>query len=537
MQKIIDIAKKINLYEDDLELYGNYKAKISTKTLNRLKSNKDGKLILVTSINPTPFGEGKTTITIGLGQALDKINKKVVIALREPSLGPCFGMKGGATGGGQSSMIPSTDINLHFTGDIHAMTTANNLIAALVDNHINFGNKLNIKKVVWKRAVDLNDRALRNIIIGVGDNAGKIREDSFQITVASEIMAIMCLAEDLNDLRSKLEKIVIAYDKKNNPITLKNIKGVGAVLALLKDAIKPNLVQTTEGVPTIVHGGPFANIAHGCNSVIATKTALKLSDYVVTEAGFGADLGAEKFLDIKCRQAHLKPSMTVIVATCRSLKYNGKAKDFQIEDLPSLQKGICNLIRHIENMKQYNLPVVVALNKFSFDTDAEINFVKKTCEDFGVKCIVCEAFTKGGNGCIDLANKVVNIVDNLKVNDFKYLYDDNQIIKEKIETIARKIYRAKNVIFSEEATKKLKKYAEYNNFPVCIAKTQYSFSDNPKLLGAPVDFDFHINDITLSAGAGFVVALSGTILTMPGLPKIPASEAVDVDENGEIIGV
>ena len=537
MRKIVDIAKKIDLSNDDLELYGNYKAKISTKTLNRLKTNKDGKLILVTSINPTPFGEGKTTITIGLGQALNKINKKVVIALREPSLGPCFGMKGGATGGGQSSMIPSTDINLHFTGDIHAMTVANNLISALIDNHINFGNKLDIKKVVWKRAVDLNDRALRNIIVGVGENAGKIREDSFQITVASEIMAIMCLAEDLNDLRKRLEKIVVAYDKKNNPITLKDLNGVGAILALLKDAIKPNLVQTTEGVPTIVHGGPFANIAHGCNSVIATKTSLKLGDYVITEAGFGADLGAEKFLDIKCRQANLKPSMTVIVATCRSLKYNGKTKNFQVEDLPSLQKGICNLLRHIENMKMYNLPVVVALNKFSFDTDAEINFVKKTCKNFGVKCIVCEAFTKGGDGCIDLANEVINIVDNLKMNEFKYLYENNQTIKEKIETIAKKIYRAKNVVFSEEASKKLKKYVEYNNFPVCIAKTQYSFSDNPKLLGAPTDFEFHINDITLSAGAGFIVALSGTILTMPGLPKVPASEGVDVDENGEIVGV
>ena len=417
MKKIKEIAKKIGLSDENLELYGNYKAKISSSTLKSLKSKDDGKLILVTSINPTPFGEGKTTITIGLGQALDKINKKVVIALREPSLGPCFGMKGGATGGGQSSMLPTNDINLHFTGDIHAMTTANNLIAALVDNHINFGNKLGIKNVVWKRAVDLNDRALRNIIVGVGDNAGKIREDSFQITVASEIMAIMCLSKDLKDLRNRLEKIIVAYGEKNKAITLKDINGVGAVLALLKDAIKPNLVQTTEGVPVIVHGGPFANIAHGCNSVIATKAALKLGDYVVTEAGFGADLGAEKFLDIKCRQANLKPSMAVIVATCRSLKYNGGAEDFQKEDLQSLEKGIVNLIRHIENVKSYNLSVIVALNKFTFDTNAEIDFVKTTCEKIGVKCAICEAFTRGGDGCIELANEVVNVVDNLKIND------------------------------------------------------------------------------------------------------------------------
>ena len=420
MKKIVDIAKKVNLTEDDLELYGNYKAKISSKTLKDLESKNNGSLILVTSINPTPYGEGKTTITIGLGQALDKINKKVVIALREPSLGPCFGMKGGATGGGKSSMIPSSDINLHFTGDIHAMTTANNLISALVDNHINFGTKLNIKNVVWKRAVDLNDRALRNIIVGVGANAGKVREDSFQITVASEIMAIICLAKNLDDLRKRLERIIVAYGEKNKPITLKDINGVGAVLALLKDAIKPNIVQTTEGVPVIVHGGPFANIAHGCNSIIATKTALKLGDYVVTEAGFGADLGAEKFLDIKCRQANLKPSMAVIVATCRSLKYNGGTEDFQKEDLKALEKGIVNLIRHIENIKQYNLPVVVALNKFTFDTTKEIDFVKNACNNLGVECAVCEAFTKGGEGCIDLANKVVDIINNLKINNFKY---------------------------------------------------------------------------------------------------------------------
>lgn len=535
MKKITEIAKKISLSEDDIELYGKYKAKISS--IDKFKNNKDGNLILVTSINPTPYGEGKTTITIGLGQALNKINKKVVLALREPSLGPCFGMKGGATGGGQSSMFPSNDINLHFTGDIHAMTTANNLTSALIDNHINFGNKLNIKKVVWKRALDLNDRALRNIIVGVGDNAGKIREDSFQITVASEIMAIMCLAENLQDLRKRLENIIIAYDTNNKQITLKDIEGVGAVLALLKDALKPNLVQTTEGVPVLVHGGPFANIAHGCNSVIATKTALKLGDYVITEAGFGADLGAEKFLDIKCRQANLKPKMAVIVTTCRSLKYNGGAKDFEIENIDALQKGIVNLNRHIENIKKYNLPIIVALNKFNFDTENEINFIKENCQKLGVEMSICEAFTKGGEGCIDLANKVVNTIDNLKENNFNYLYQDNLTIKEKIEKIATEIYRAKQVIFSPEAKKKLKKYEEYNNLPVCIAKTQYSFSDNPDLLGAPVDFDFHINDINLSNGAGFVVALSGTILTMPALPKVPASVNVDVNEEGEIVGL
>ncbi len=541
LQKIVDVAKKIDLKEEDLELYGNYKAKISQGAVNRILNSdkKNGKLILVTAVNPTPAGEGKTTISIGLGQGLSKLNKKVVLALREPSLGPCFGMKGGATGGGYSQVAPMEDINLHFTGDIHAMTTANNLISTLIDNHINFGNKLKIKKVVWKRVLDLNDRALRNIIVGVGENAGEIREDSFMITVASEIMAVLCLAENMEDLKNRLARIVVAYDEDNKAITLKDIKAVGSVAVLLKDAIKPNLVQTLEGVPTLIHGGPFANIAHGCNSVIATKTALKLGDYVVTEAGFGADLGAEKFLDIKCRQAGLQPDAVVLVATCRSLKYNGGVdkKELRSKNMEALQSGFCNLERHINNIKKYNLPMIVALNKFTFDDDEEINFVKLNCEKLGVEFSTATAWADGGAGAVELADKVIKLMESKQ--DFKFLYDLDLPLKEKVKTIATEMYGAEKVVFSAKASKKLKRYTEdgFGKLPVCIAKTQYSFSDNPDKLGAPEHFTFTINDVNLSAGAGFVVCLAGDIMTMPGLPKIPAANSIDIDDDGNIVGL
>ena len=541
LQKITEIAKKINLTEDDIELYGNYKAKISQEAINKINQNtKNGKLVLVTAINPTPAGEGKTTMSIGLAQALNKLNKNVILALREPSLGPCFGMKGGATGGGYSQVAPMEDINLHFTGDIHAITTAHNLISALIDNHINFGNKLNIKRVVWKRVVDLNDRALRSVIVGIGDDSGEVREDSFMITVASEIMAVFCLSENMADLKNRLSRIVVAYDEENKAITLSDIKAVGSVAVLLKDAIKPNLVQTLEGVPALIHGGPFANIAHGCNSVIATKTALKLGDYVITEAGFGADLGAEKFLDIKCRQAGLTPNAVVIVATCRSLKYNGgiDKKELQEENVEALKLGLCNLERHINNIKKYNLPVVVVLNKFNFDTENEINIIKNKCAELGVEFATCTAWGDGGNGAIDLANKVMTAVENNK-QEFKFLYDLDLSLKEKIKTVATEIYGAKSVVFLPKASKKLKQYTEdgFDKLPICIAKTQYSFSDNPALLGAPQDFTFTIKDVNLSAGAGFAVCLAGDIMTMPGLPKVPAANAIDVDEDGNVVGL
>lgn len=541
LQKITEIAKKLGLNEDDIELYGKYKAKILQDAVNRIKKNtKNGKLILVTAINPTPAGEGKTTISIGLAQALNRLNKNVILTLREPSLGPCFGMKGGATGGGYSQVAPMEDINLHFTGDIHAITTAHNLISALIDNHINFGNKLNIKKVVWKRVVDLNDRVLRNVIVGVGDNSGEVREDNFMITVASEIMAILCLAENMKDLKERLSKVVIAYDINNNIITLQDINAVGSVAVLLKDAIKPNLVQTLEGVPTLIHGGPFANIAHGCNSVIATKIALKLGDYVVTEAGFGADLGAEKFLDIKCRQANLIPNAVVIVATCRSLKYNGgvNKKELQQENIKALECGLCNLEKHIDNMKKYNLPIVVALNKFNFDSDKEIDIMRSKCNELGVEFATCTAWADGGNGALDLAEKIVKSIDNNE-QQFKFLYNLDLSLEEKIKKIAIEIYNAKQVIFSSKAVKKLKQYTEngFGNLPVCIAKTQYSFSDNPDLLGAPCNFNFTIKDVNLSAGAGFIVCLAGDIMTMPGLPKIPVANSIDIDENGNIVGL
>lgn len=538
IENIKDIANKIGLLEDDIEFYGKYKAKITFDALNKIKNNEDGKLILVTAINPTPAGEGKTTISIGLAQGFAKLNEKVVLALREPSLGPCFGMKGGATGGGYSQIVPMEDINLHFTGDIHAITTAHNLISSIIDNHIYYGNELEISEVIWKRVLDLNDRALRNIVVGVGDSAGKIREDGFMITVASEIMAILCLSEDMEDLRQKLSNIVIGYNKSGKEVKLVDLKCVGSVVALLKDAIKPNLVQTLEGVPVLIHGGPFANIAHGCNSIIATKTALKLGDYVVTEAGFGADLGAEKFLDIKCRKANLKPDCVVIVSTCRSLKYNGGADKNNIkeENLEALNLGLNNLIRHIENIKKYNLSIVIALNKFIFDTENEINLIKNKCTELNVEFSLCEAWEKGGEGCTDLAKKVISSCG--EKDDFKFLYDLDLSIKDKIKKIAKEIYRAKEVIFSPKANKEIKRLTEleYDKLPICIAKTQYSFTDNPKLLNAPADFSFTINEIRLSAGAGFIVALAGDIMIMPGLPKEPSANNIDF-VGGKIVGL
>ena len=538
---IKDIANKIGIKDEDLEFYGKYKAKISQEFLNRIKDNKEGKLVLVTAINPTPAGEGKTTTTIGLGQALWKLNKKSIIALREPSLGPCFGVKGGATGGGYAQVIPMEDINLHFTGDIHAISVAHNLLASLIDNHIHHGNQLNIdtNNIKWKRVVDLNDRSLRNIVVGLNKN-GKTREDGFMITVASEIMAILCLSTDLKDFKKRIGNILIAYSNAGEPIYAKDLKAEGSIAVLMKDAIKPNLVQTLEGTPAILHGGPFANIAHGCNSIIATKAALKLSDYVITEAGFGADLGAEKFLDIKCRKATLKPNAIVLVATVRALKYNGGVdkKELSTENLDALKSGIVNLERHINNLKKYNVPVIVALNKFITDTDNEVNYIKDYCEKLGVEFSICEGWEKGGDGAIDLANKVLDKIDN-KESQFKPLYDENLPIKDKINIIAKEIYGAKDVKFSSEANKEIKKIEKLgcDKIPICIAKTQYSFSDNKDLLGAPKDFTLTISDVRLSNGAGFVVCLAGDIMTMPGLPKIPVAESIDIDDNGNIIGL
>ena len=537
---IIEIAKKIGIHEDNLELFGKYKAKISQSFINDLKDKKDGKLILVTAINPTPAGEGKTTTTIGLGQALWKLGEKSIVVLREPSLGPCFGMKGGATGGGYAQVVPMEDINLHFTGDIHAITTAHNLLASLIDNHIYHGNKLNIdtNKIQWKRAVDLNDRSLRNIVIGLNNN-GKCREDSYMITVASEIMAILCLSTDLQDLKKRVGNILVAYNNENKPIYAKDLKAEGAIAVLLKDAIKPNLVQTLEGTPAIIHGGPFANIAHGCNSIIATKTALKLSDYVITEAGFGADLGAEKFFDIKCRKADLKPYATVLVATIKALKYNGGVKkdELSIENLQALQKGVVNLAKHIENLKKYNIPVIVALNKYNTDTEAEINFVKNYCKEINIDFSICEGWEKGGQGAIDLAEKVLKNIK--EESNFKVLYQETLPIVDKIEIVAKNIYGAEGVIFSPNAKKEIKRIEELNRdkLPICIAKTQYSFSDNKNLLGAPKNFKITINDVKLSNGAEFIVCIAGDIMTMPGLPKIPVAENIDIDKNGEIIGL
>ena len=543
LMPIKDVAASIGIDEDSLELYGKYKAKISDEWYENNKNNKDGKLILVTAINPTPAGEGKTTTSVGLSQAFNKLGKKCVVALREPSLGPCFGIKGGAAGGGYAQVVPMEDLNLHFTGDFHAITSANNLLAALLDNHIQQGNVLNIdtRSVVWKRCMDMNDRVLRNIVVGMGKKGdGVVREDHFVITVASEIMAILCLAEDMNDLKKRLSEIIVAYNYNGDPVTAKDLKAVGAMAALLKDAIKPNLIQTLEHTPAIVHGGPFANIAHGCNSVRATKYALKMADYVITEAGFGADLGAEKFLDIKCRKAGLKPDCIVLVATIRALKYNGGVlkKDLSVENLDALKKGIVNLEKHIENLKLYKVPVVVTLNAFSQDTQAEVDFVKNFCEERGCEFALSKVWEFGGEGGVDLAQKVLKTLSE-KESNYEPLYKDELSLKEKIETIATKIYGAKDVAYSQEAEKMLAKLTDlgFGNLPICVAKTQYSLSDDPVLLGRPEGFTLNVREVYISAGAGFVVVLTGQVMTMPGLSKDPAAYYIDVDENGKITGL
>ena len=543
LKPITEIAKKLGISEEELEQYGRYKAKINNSLMDRLKDKPDGKLVLVTAINPTPAGEGKTTTNVGLSMALDRIGKKVMTTLREPSLGPCFGIKGGAAGGGYSQVVPMEDINLHFTGDFHAITSAHNLLAAMLDNHIHQGNKLRIvtKNIVWDRAVDMNDRALRHIVIGMGAKGdGVTRESSFKITVASEIMAILCLAEGITDLKERLGRMIVAYDEDKKPVTAKDLNAVGAMALLLKDAIKPNLVQTIENTPAIVHGGPFANIAHGCNSVVATKTALKLADYVITEAGFGADLGAEKFLDIKCRYAGLKPDAVVIVATIRALKYNGEKplKELSEEDLVALRKGAKNLERHIDNISKYGIPSVVAINRFPTDTDNEIELLKEICEEKGVSVVLSEVFTKGGEGGIELAEKVVNICENEESN-FKPIYSLDMSIKEKIEKVAREIYGADGVNYEGNAEKQIKNLTElgFDKLPVCIAKTQYSFSDDPNALGAPSGFKINVRDVKVSAGAGFIVVLTGQIMTMPGLPRVPHAEGMDICPDGTIVGL
>ena len=543
MLPITEVVKEIGLTADDLELYGKYKAKISNEYLKKIEGNKKGKLILVTAINPTPAGEGKTTTSVGLGQAFGKLGKKAVIALREPSLGPCFGIKGGAAGGGYAQVVPMEDLNLHFTGDFHAITSANNLLAALLDNHIQQGNALRIdtRQIVWKRCLDMNDRVLRNVVVGLGSKTdGFVREDHFVITVASEIMAILCLATDLEDLKDRLGKIIVAYDLDGKPVTAKDLQAVGAMAALLKDAILPNVIQTLEHTPAIVHGGPFANIAHGCNSVRATKTALKLADYVITEAGFGADLGGEKFFDIKCRKAGLHPDAVVLVATIRALKYNGGVPKDQLseENLDALKKGIVNLEKHIENLQKYGVPVVVTLNSFITDTKAETDFVEQFCKERGCEFALSEVWEKGGEGGIALANKVLETLET-KESNFKLLYDDDLSLKEKIETVAREIYGADGVTYSAAAEKELKRITDLgmDKFPVCMAKTQYSLSDDAKKLGRPSGFTINVREVYVSAGAGFVVAINGSIMTMPGLPKKPAAYQIDVDDNGVITGL
>ena len=543
MLDIKEIAKKINIDEEDLELYGKYKAKLSNSLKEKIKNNPDGKLVLVTAINPTPAGEGKTTVTIGLGQALNRLNKKTIIALREPSLGPVMGVKGGATGGGYSQVIPMEDINLHFTGDMHALTAANNLLSAVIDNHIFQGNELNfdLDKITWKRAVDINDRALRNVTIGLGgEKSGVPRNDGFVITVASEIMAVLCLASDLDDLKNRISRIIVGYNINGEPIFVRDLKVEGALTALLKDAIKPNLIQTLENTPCIMHGGPFANIAHGCNSVIATKTALKLADYVITEAGFGADLGAEKFLNIKCRVAGLKPDAVVIVATVRSLKYNGGANldSLKVPNLDALKLGAVNLVKHIDNVKLFGVPVVVTVNKFISDTDEEILYLKELCESLDVKCSVSEVFSKGGEGGIELANDVIEVIASKKTN-YMPLYDEKLTIKEKIDIVAKKIYGSDGVIYTEKANEEIKKIECLNldKMPICMAKTQYSLSDDAKKLGRPTDFSITVREVKVSNGAGFIVVLTGNVLTMPGLPKVPAAEKIDVLSNGELTGI
>ena len=543
MKPIGEVAEKLGITSDELELYGKYKAKLSDELWDRVKNNEDGKLILVTAINPTPAGEGKTTVTVGLGEAFNRLNKKAVIALREPSLGPCFGIKGGAAGGGYAQVVPMEDLNLHFTGDFHAITSANNLLAALLDNHIKQGNTLGIdtNQIVWKRCLDMNDRVLRNVVVGIGAAAdGVVREDHFVITVASEIMAVLCLADDMKDLKERLARIVVAYNFEGKPVTAGDLNAVGSMAALLKDAIKPNLIQTLENSPAIVHGGPFANIAHGCNSVRATKTALKLADYVITEAGFGADLGAEKFFDIKCRMAGLKPAAVVLVATIRALKYNGGVdkKELGNENVEALKKGIVNLEKHIENLKQYGVPVVVTLNKFVSDTDTELEFVKSFCEERDCDFELAEVWEKGGLGGEELAKKVINTIET-KESNYAPIYSDELSIKEKIEAICTKIYGADGVDFAPAVEKAIKKIEElgFGSFPVCMAKTQYSLSDNASLLGRPKGFRVTVREAYVSAGAGFVVALTGSIMTMPGLPKSPAAFSIDVDDNGDIVGL
>ncbi len=540
---ITEIAKKLNIDADDLELYGKYKAKLPLSLNKKYADRKNGKLILVTAINPTPAGEGKTTITVGLGQAMNKIGKNACIALREPSMGPVFGVKGGAAGGGYSQVIPMEDINLHFTGDMHAITAANNLLCAIIDNHLQQGNDLKIdqRRILFKRCLDMNDRALRNVIVGLGGKVNGVpREDGFMITVASEIMAILCLATDIEDLKTRLGNILVAYTLDNQPVYARDLNAVGSMAALLKDAIKPNLVQTLENTPAIMHGGPFANIAHGCNSVTATKLALKLADYCITEAGFGADLGAEKFLDIKCRYAGLKPDCIVVVATIRALKYNGGVAraDLQNENVEALKAGIVNLKTHIENMKKYNVPVVVAINKFHTDTDAEVAYIKEFCEEMQVPVSLAEVFAKGGEGGMDLASKVCAVIDEGKA-DFAPIYDEKLSIKEKLNTIAKEIYRADGVIFTAAAEKAIKDIEALgqDKLPVCVAKTQYSLSDDPTKLGKPENFQMTVREVKLSAGAGFIVALTGDIMTMPGLPKVPAAYKIDVDADGKIDGL
>ena len=541
MENIASVAAKVGISSDDLEMYGKYKAKISDDVFKKLDNKQDGKLILVTAINPTPAGEGKTTISIGLTEALCKMGKNAVAALRDPSLGPCFGIKGGAAGGGYAQAVPMEDLNLHFTGDFHAITAANNLLAAMLDNHIMRGNELRIdtKRVVWKRCMDMNDRALRNIVIGLGNKTdGVVREDHFIITVASEIMAILCLAEDMADLKKRLSKIIVAYNMDGDPVTASDLKAVGSMAALLKDAIHPNMIQTLENTPVLIHGGPFANIAHGCNSVRATKLALKLGDYAVTEAGFGADLGAEKFMDIKCRLSGLSPDAVVIVATVKALKYNGGVPKDQLgkENLEAVKKGIVNLDKHIENIKKFGVPVVVTLNSFITDTEAEYQFIKEHCEALGCEFALSSVWAKGGEGGLELAGKVLETLDN-KISDFKPIYKDEASLKDKIETVAKEIYGAASVSYSDAASKELKHIEEmgFGNLPVCMAKTQYSLSDNPSLLGRPEGFDLNVRDVYVNAGAGFVVVLTGKILTMPGLPKSPAAERIDYDEEAGLI--
>lgn len=543
MEPIVNIAKKLNLSEDDIEQYGKYKCKISLDVLDKKKDEKDGKLVLVTAINPTPAGEGKSTVTVGLGEALCKMGKNATIALREPSLGPVFGIKGGAAGGGYAQVVPMEDINLHFTGDMHAITSANNLLAAVIDNHIHQGNELRIdsRQITFKRVVDMNDRALRNVVVGMGGKInGFLREDGFMITVASEIMAILCLATDLNDLKERMGNIVVAYNLDGDPVYAKQLEVQGAMAMLMKDAIKPNLVQTLENTPAIIHGGPFANIAHGCNSIIATKLALKLSDIVITEAGFGADLGAEKFLDIKCRYGDLNPECVVIVATIRALKHHGGVKKEYLNtpNVKALEKGISNLEKQIENIKKFNVPVVVAINKFQSDSDEEIEFIREFCKNIGVKVALSDVFSKGGEGGIELSKEVLEVLENEK-SDFKVLYDEKDSIKEKIETIAKEIYGSSGVDFTPSASREIKALEKFNldKLPICMAKTQYSLSDNPSLLGKPEGFRITVKEVKISNGAGFIVVLTGNVMTMPGLPKTPAANKMDILENGEIIGL